>query len=201
MDNNKRLGIFIVVVAGVLLIAMAIYTYIFNENQKKANQAANTAPAPNPNALIEKAKQNQPAPTFSFSTTTEASRAWNAEDIKKVAMDFGARFGSYSNQAKYDNFTDLEPEMTASMVQWTDGYVAQLKQKDKNPAVYDGITTTAVAATVKKFDDAGGKAEVLIATMRRQTQGTKATNFNQDLLLDLLKVNGAWKFDAAYWQK
>jgi hypothetical protein len=201
MNNNKRLGIFIIAVAGVLLVAMGIYTYIFNQNQKKANQQISTTPAPNPNALLEQAKINQPPPVYTFDSTAEANRALNAEDIKKIAMPFAERFGSFSNQSNYDNFTDLKIFMTDKMSAWADNYVAQLKKGDQDNTVYYGLTTTAISGEVRKFDAAAGQAEVLIATQRREVKNGQTTNFNQDILLNLMRVKNEWKFDAAFWQK
>ena len=56
---------------------------------------------------------------------------------------------------------------------------------------------------VKKFDDKAGVAEIYVQTQRRES--TKDINggepFIQGINISLVKVNGDWLFDKAYWQE
>jgi len=204
IDNNKRLGIFIVITAAILLLAMGLFTYFFNKNQNPATTpTATTTATDEANKLLEEAKDNQPAANYSTPDANgENSRTWNAEDVRKMAMSFAERFGSFSNQANYENFDDLKIFMTTKMGGWADNYVAQIKKADQDRTNYYGITTTAVAAQVQKFSDSAGQADVLVTTQRREA-GANGTvkNFNQDLLLNFVKVQKEWLVDGAFWQK
>jgi hypothetical protein len=203
IDNNKRLGIFIVVTAAVLLLAMGLFTYFFNKQQNPTTTpTATTTATDEANKLLEEAKNNQPAVNYTYDANAEDNRALTAEDVRKIAMSFTERFGSFSNQASYDNFTDLKIFMTKKMNQWADNYVAQLKKADTDRTSYYGITTTAVSAKVTKFSDTTGQAEVLVTTQRREVSAAGGTkNFNQDLLLNFVKVQNEWLVDGAFWQK
>ena len=202
MENNKRLGLFIIIVAAVLLLAMAVYTYVFNKQQNASSPTA-TSTAANPNSLMETAKKNQPVVNYTFSSTTEANRALNAEDLKKMALSFAERLGSYSNQSNYGNIEDLKIMMSDSMIKWADGYVAQLEKQNSPSAAYYGITTTAISGEVKKFDDKAGQAEILVTTQRQEMRGSGSApkSFTQVLQVDFVKVKTDWKVNSAVWEK
>ncbi len=196
------MGIFIVVIAIVLLAAMLIYTYGFKKNQNNANNvpAAITGPVKD---LMAEAKNKQPAPTYSFDAQAEANRQLGSEDLRKMALPFAERFGSFSNQSNYSNFEDLKIFMSDNMKTWSDSYVVDLKKSAGDTTVYYGITTIAISGEVQKFDDAAGQAQVLVSTQRRElgADSSAAKVFNQDITLNFVKIKGEWKVDSAYWAK
>lgn len=204
MDDRKRLAIFIIGTALVLVVVIAFFMYSFNQKQKAANQAA--APASteaDANKLMEDSLNNKPKTTYSpFDPTLEANRALNSEDLRKMAMFIAERFGSYSNQSNYSNVEELKIFMTAKMQDWADTYVASLKKQDKDAATYYGVTSIGVSATVKKFDDKAGAAEILVTTQRQEVVGTSEPKvFSQDILIVFEKVKDEWKASSATWQK
>jgi hypothetical protein len=88
------------------------------------------------------------------------------------------------------------------MKAWADKYVEGLKNQTANNTAYYGIITKALTYEVKSFDNSTGQAEILIATQRRESD--KSINggdpYVQNLSLSLVKVNGEWLFDKAYWE-
>ncbi len=203
MNENKKMGIFIIVIALILLAGMLIYTYGFKKSQNANNnnvQEAITGPVKD---LMAETKKNVPAPNLNFDAQAEANRQLGAEDIRKMALPFVERFGSYSNQSNYSNFEDLKMFMSDKMKSWSDDNVAELKKTAGDAKIYHGITTIAVSAVVKKFDDKAGEAEILVSTQRRESGADSAnTNvYTQNIILDFVKIKNEWKVDAAYWQK
>ena len=201
--SRQKLGIFIVIIGLIILIAI-IYFGFFK----------NTVPVVNNTPVITPASGNLPVTS---EATTEAVRAYvpdlnpskeaphkiNATDVSKIAMAFAERFGSFSNQSSYGNFTDLKIFMTANMKDWADKYVADLKAKATNQAVYYGITTNALTSEVKNYDEAGGNAQIIVSTKRQESTATTSANaaYVQKLDLDFKKINNEWLVDRAYWEK
>ena len=201
--SRQKLGIFIVIIGLIILIAI-IYFGFFK----------NTVPVVNNTPVITPASGNLPVTS---EATTEAVRAYvpdlnpskeaphkiNATDVSKIAMAFAERFGSFSNQSSYGNFTDLKIFMTANMKDWDDKYVADLKAKATNQAVYYGITTNALTSEVKNYDEAGGNAQIIVSTKRQESTATTSANaaYVQKLDLDFKKINNEWLVDRAYWEK
>lgn len=202
--SRQKIGIFIIIVGLLVLIAIVYFGFF-----KKAAPVIENTPV---DTTI-----NGQLPSGSLATTTELVRAEapnldpakeaphkiNASDVSKIGMAFAERFGSYSNQSSYGNFTDLKIFMTASMKDWADNYVADLKAKATNQAAYYGITTNALTNEIKSFNEAGGTAQIIISTKRQEN--TAAVNsspaYVQKLDLDFKKVNGEWLVDRAYWEK
>ena len=93
--------------------------------------------------------------------------------------------------------------MTDSMKSWADTYVASLKSASPNSYSYYGIITKGLTYEVKKFDDASGQAEIIVGTQRRESAESinGGAPYLQNLDLSLVKVNGEWLFDKAYWEK
>ncbi len=203
MDDRKRLGIFIIGTALIIVIVIAVFMYTFNKKQKAANEAANpTQTEADANKLFQDSLNNKAKANYSFDPEAEKNRALNSEDLRKIALSFAERFGSYSNQSNYGNIEDLKIMMTSKMQDWADGYVASLKSQDKDNAVYYGITSVAISGEVKKFDDKAGAAEILVSTQRREVVGSGEPKiFTQDVSIIFEKVNDDWKVASATWQK
>ena len=204
MDDRKRLGIFIIGTALIIVIVIAVFMYIFNQKQRAANQVVTpTQIETDANKLREETLNNEPQVQYNhFDSTAEENRVWNAEDLRKMALSFAERFGSYSNQADYGNIEDLKIFMTPKMQNWADDYVANLRQQDKDNAVYYGITSVAISGEVKQFDDPAGTAEVLVTVQRREVIGSsEAKVFSQNILIVFEKIKDEWKAGSATWQK
>ncbi|MFA4942269.1 MAG: hypothetical protein WC564_01360 [Patescibacteria group bacterium] len=203
MDDKKRLGIFIIGTSLIIVIVIAVFMYIFNQRQKAANEVVTPVQTEaDANKLLKDALNNVPKPQYSFDATAEGNRAFNSEDLRKLAMSFAERFGSFSNQANYGNIEDLKIFMTPKMQSWANDYVASLNQQDKNNTNYYGITSIAISGTVKSFDDKAGTAEILVTTQRREVAGSGEPKvFSQDILVVFEKVKEEWKASSATWQK
>ena len=215
--NRKFLGI-IIVIAGFLILVGIIYVIsggkfssLFNRN-KDSEIATTTAPVVETprnktsamEAVIRQREAVQPGDVAPAETIKRNEvKAFNKEDLMRLAASFSERIGSYSNHSNFTNIIDLKVFMSEKMQRWADTYVAEQRKKDLTRALYYGITTKAIEKDVKEFDDNVGVASVLVTTRRREYAG--ATNnlsntFNQAVLIKFINENGAWKVDAADWQ-
>lgn len=208
--DRKKIGIFIIVLG--LLIILAIVYFIILKNKPVTKEEVPVSDGNYPPISVESTGE----PVTSTSTPSDApvgSRKYDinnipklkttGDDLGKVAMSLAERFGSFSNQSNYGNFTDLKILMTDDMREWVDKYVEELRAKPQDDSAYYGITTQALTYKVIKFDDNGGEAEIMVST--RRSESSEAINggapYNQDLKISLLKVEGEWLFNKAYWVK
>lgn len=127
----------------------------------------------------------------------------NATDLEKIGMSFAERFGSYSNQSDYSNFTDLKLFMTDNMKDWVDTYIVDLKKKAVASTGYAGQETTALIATTASFDDQAGTALIIVTVKRSVSTAEVGGGTPEVAKLDLTfqKVNNDWLVDKAYWEK
>lgn len=195
--NKRALGITIIVLAGVLFLFIIYILFFRNFNAteegavEKKQETITQAQLPK----IENEKIEKPAVPAKPRTKEEVTQ----DDLKRLAMLFAARFGSYSTQSTFQNISDLKMFMSESMKVWADKYVEEQNNKDNGSSVYYGITTDAVTAQVKSFDAKAGLAEIEVGTQRREATGTtnNTTTFGQILHMKFKKEAGAWRVDEA----
>ncbi len=121
-------------------------------------------------------------------------------DLKKLASSFAERFGSYSNQSRYDNLRDLKLFMSDSMKSWTDKFIEE-KMNEEYSGEYYGISTKAVVSTVDNFDLSNGVASATVETQRIEgREGEEDNVFYQNLKVNFVKNNKNWVVDEANWQ-
>lgn len=188
---SKKTKIIILVVVGVIVIA-GIISYFAYSNLFPKGKVSETAPVKTVPADSEKPLTVPlPLPTEAEKTASEAQAMVNA---------FVERFGTYTNESGYAGLVDLKLLMTASMADWlTKSYIPKLA-KDHSPAGFF-YSITAKAAAAKILEQKTSTMKVQVTTMRTETSGAdKAGQFLQDILLDLVKTNGSWLVDGAYWQ-
>jgi len=204
--DRKKIGIFIIVL-GLVIIFLIIY-FVFIKKSSPTNTIVNQPVTETVGQLPTESGVGTSTPSDAYNnnhqvydTSKEPVHKTNADDLGKISMSMAERFGSFSNQSNYGNFTDLKILMTDNMKTWSDTYVENLKKQNQNNLTYYGITTTAMTYSVKSFDDAKGQAEILVTTQRRESTEkiNGGTPYTQTLDLNLVKVNGEWLFDKAYW--
>jgi len=203
MNNNKRLGIIFLII-GVIILFFLIYFSFFNRGTETPSPAAtSTEPGQLPSGTDSAGTTTTRVRDYTkYDISKEASHQFNSNDLSKQAMAFSERFGSFSNQSNYGNFTDLKIFMTDSLKEWADGYVEKLRREDTHTGYY-GITTRAMSAEVTSFDDQAGTAKVTVTTERSESAETigGGAPYSQKLDLNYLKVNGEWLVDGVYWDK
>ncbi len=206
-SNRKKIGIFIIVL-GLIIIALIIYLLLSKNKLVPTLETVGTDNETQTELVDEPITSDSkpsdaPISNQKYDINDIANRKINGDDLGKVAMSLAERFGSFSNQSNYGNFTDLKILMTDNMRKWVDEYVIELKKKPQNSNVYYGVTTQAMTYKIIKFDDKSSEAEILVSTRRSESteEINGGTAFNQDLRVVFLKVEGEWLFDAAYWVK
>ena len=203
---NRKLISLLIIISGLIILIGVIYIIFFYDfspqdqiltEERTAQQTENK----------ETEEQIVKLPTEVASKTAksgpEISRTdITREDLKRMALSFTERFGSYSNHSNYSNIIDLKIFMSKQMQVWADNYVNKFQAEKEYSSIYYGITTKAIQAEIKKFNDESQQAEVLVKTKRRESTGTMSnfSTFYQDIIITFIEEGGVWKVDNAYWQ-
>ena len=203
--DKKYFGMIIIIIALVLLVGI-IYTVFFYKFP--STPAEKAAPVSEEKATSTSSAANQPASSveqpaiINIESKPLGKAELQQEDLKRLASSFAERFGSFSNHSNYGNIQDLKLFMSSKMKVWADKYITEAIARAADTSIYYGITTKAIAADVKQFDDNADRAEILVKTKRRESTGvtSNSSGFYQDIFINFAKENGAWKVDSAYWQ-
>jgi len=204
MDKKKLIGILIIAAAAVVLAVMVYFLFFYNSSAEPATgeQAGEN------NAINQQViNQEQQQDFLNKSAAIIENKQVNKDEITKtelkmIAASFAERFGSFSNQSDYGNIRDLKIFMTAGMQKWADDFIIESRAENSDSSIYHGFTTKAITKEIRQFDEAAGRAEILIKTQRKEAAGTtgNTTTFYQDIIIKFIKEKGAWKVSEANWQ-
>src|SRR3989339_72011 len=193
MNLTLRGKIFLGIGLGVLFIIIIILLAIFWKRQP--------SPAPTntlTNASVNTSNNNlNTAPTTTTITpvklTQEEVKVANNElAIKNVAKNFVERFGSYSMEANFSNFAEIQDLVTPTVAAWLKIYPEDLKKK--NPLGFESVTTLALSQKIENLQK--NKASVIVSTQRQQRiNGVDSLSYN-DMKLNLVLSKGVWLVDG-----
>ncbi|MBI4253416.1 hypothetical protein HY623_04585 [Candidatus Uhrbacteria bacterium] len=185
----------------ILFSAIAVVRYVrakkeqplVTQVEEQGNQGSNSSGQASPSSSVGKGAVQAPL--------SSPPPAEPGEEIVSLALPFVERFGSYSNQGNFENLSDLLPFMGSSMRNWAQKQIAEQVNKPFQE-LYRGVTTKALSYTMKDYKPEQGRAEILVATQRKELIGStvNARIYNQDVVVKLVKDDGAWVVDSAYWQ-
>ncbi len=188
MEARKKIIISLVVASIILIVIILFLIFRPKKEIEVINSPVNTS-----TVATELTKKIEALPPPSPEKVKEENSY--PLGLKQLAFAFAERFGSYSNDAKYKNLTDLEPLMTEKMKQSAKSILSSLT--DNN--IYQGVSTVALSSELKSFD--ANSAEMIVKTQRSQSIGQAAPSLSyQDLDLKMVKVGEEWKVDEASWK-
>ncbi len=183
MDQQKRKKIIIAVIIIVVLAllfwawrSMDVFRPINNTN---TNEVPKFIP-PSANADFD---PNLPA-------------ALNSDELSAVnlAKNYAERFGSWSTDQLGVNLKELAPLGTKSM----NKYLSSIELGEKQPN-YNGISTKSISSVIDEWSE--DSAVITVKTQRIETKtDLSQVVYYQDIKFDLIKSNGKWLVDAAWWQ-
>jgi hypothetical protein len=206
MEDRKKIGWLIVGVSCLVLAIIVIMLLKNNSSKISGNQATTTPVGTNlPSSGTVTMPTSTPGSKIrnyqKYNVSQEKPHALDSTDAAVLSESFAERLGSFSNQSDYSNFTDLKIMMTDNMKAWIDKYVTGLK-KEPYSGQYYGITTHTLTSKVVSDDEKSGKAKVEVMTERQEQQATALKpSYKQKLTVELIKTNGQWLVDSAFWEK
>jgi hypothetical protein len=202
MSRRAKIVISVIVLLLVALVAALLWWLYSRQStalpvvNTAVDTTTNTAPLP----IVNSPPRNTNTPTVPV-VETPAPQPSGQAAVRRLAMAFAERFGSYSSEGDFTNITDLRSLMTPSLQTWADRYVEEQRAKASTGAMFFGTTTRALNAEFQSFDDGAGTASVTVSAQRRETSSTDAEGrvYYQDLRMVLVKQGGAWLVDSVRW--
>lgn len=168
-SNRKKLGILLILI-GLIIILLILYfsfikkdrgSVIISPNDPAAETISESVGTTTPGDI--------PRNYQKYDVSQEADHVFNQTDLAKRAKYFTERFGSYSNQSNYENFSDLEIFMTKDFASWSVSYVKQLRENAPSFETYYGISTRALTTEIISYDEKNAQAEIIVLTERSES--------------------------------
>ena len=191
MEDNQQPGFFsrrrlLILIAVVLLVLaiLAIVWWFFWRAQP--TPTVDLTPPANVNEVVLPNPNDNPP-------TAGVTPANPLNEVAVVARNFVERFGSYSNQAAYQNIKDLYPLMTASFRQSLN--LSGLPDDQG----YVGVDTKVLNISIDS--QTAASASLTLNTQRWQRDASlKAEVSYQKITVQLIKSGDQWLINQANWQ-
>lgn len=116
--------------------------------------------------------------------------------LKRFAIDFVARFGTYSTDAPNGNLTELLSLMGPTLKKWS---MDRLSQPPQVYIQYQGVTTKSLSAQIDSQNS--GAAKVIVKTQRMKTDASGERVVYEVAMVDLVKSGGEWLVDNVDWSE
>lgn len=149
-------------------------------------------------ALPEPAAVSPPTVRRTVASPTESTE----DEVRRLATAAVERYGTYSNQAGYENIKDLELFMSSAFLTRSRQTIERTQAAGSDTSIYYGITTKAAAAETVQFDRATGTATFRVQAQRREFVGSadNVRSFRQAATVAMVKEGGVWKVDGITWE-
>lgn len=117
--------------------------------------------------------------------------------INSLSKTFVERYGSYSNEANFENLKDVILMMAPEFAEYTQNII----DTSKSPDEYYGITTRVITVNVEELDEVAGSAVVVLNTQREESKVSVSNTsvWYQKIRIEFLKMSGVWKVVSASW--
>lgn len=190
---TRRSKIIIIVIVGVLLIAGILLWWLWSRPAATPGQPSiPTVGGLNATGVAGGVSLTNTAPPLLTKLPQTQST------LTAVAVTFAERWGSYSNQANFENLRDARELMSGRLRAQADAQIAAAAPKN---ADFYGITTRSLGAQVITLDEDERNAQVLVSTQRLETTSSGEHTVYTGLLLQMVQQSDGWRVDGAEWQK
>lgn len=185
MSPAQRRNSIIAISIGLLLVFLWLLSFLLPKSAPQAPAEQTTSPAPVQTPFTTQQLQQ------------EKEVRVQASSVTTTAKLFVERYGSYSNEANFQNIRDLIPLMTEKFAAAT---TADLATK-KAPTGFFGVTTRVITVDVVSQDEKQGTAVINLSTQRVEENGSaqNAQTKYQDVELTFATESGVWKVDSVKW--
>jgi len=198
--NQKKLILIIVLILLILAIAIAVY-FLFLKPEPISAPKGDDSTQEDPEDQSSDTP-SAPSPDFHPASSATPEEAEHGQ-VKNLALSFTERFGSFSNQANYQNLEELKDLMTPAMVAWTNNFITESKAKDLTNAPYHAFITNALSFEEDNYSFYSDKAEFIVKCRRQESSGSpdNSSVYFQSIKITLLKQQDIWLVNSAEWQK
>lgn len=199
--NKRNLALLVLIVVCALIIGLIIYYFVFyNFNKAGIKQASEPVIVlPSATLITNKVEKNNQVATTTDQAQISVEDQAVQQDATQVAKIFVARFGTYSNQAGVEQFSDLSLFVTAKMQTWVNEQVAKLIGKQADYQTAHVVRTQAVSSRVSASSQT--TATIIINARRTDQTGDETPKIsNPEIKLEVIKVGKRWQVDSVVWK-
>jgi hypothetical protein len=200
--NKRNLALLVLIVVCALIIGLIIYYFVFYNFNKSGTKQASEPVIVLPSATLitnKVEKINQVATTTTDQAQISVEDQAIQQDATQVAKIFVARFGTYSNQAGVEQFSDLSLFVTAKMQTWVNEQIAKLIGKQADYQISHVVRTQAVSSKVSASTPT--TATIIVNARRTDQTGDEAPKIsNPEIKLEVIKVGKRWQVDSVVWK-
>jgi len=171
----------LIIIAIVLVIAGIIFYLI---SLRSENQSPTTLLNNAPTALNN---------SINNTTTAEVDQSLQQKDaLATLARTFIERYGTWSNQSDFENFTDLYPYMTDELKIATQDFVLRQRTALTANSLYYGLTTRFLSWDLTNIiTDAS--ADLFANVQQQETKDGQTTILSKKATLKFIKQGADWK--------
>jgi hypothetical protein len=204
MRLNKNIAAVIIIIVG-LIILIGLVWFMF------------LAPTPAPDVVVNdpvdegqagvdttlpQGQENFTPPTAPR-RSPQASREMSESEVRRLAGSAVERYGTYSNQAGYENIKDLSAFMSRAFLERSRQTIEQAQAAGADTSLYYGMTTEAAVINTTSFDSGAGSGLFRVQAQRHEFIGSpdNARPFQQEAVVRMVKEGGIWKVDAIVWEE
>ncbi|OGH63428.1 MAG: hypothetical protein A2848_02615 [Candidatus Magasanikbacteria bacterium RIFCSPHIGHO2_01_FULL_50_8] len=192
--ETKKITLLIVAALVVVTLVFAVIFYFRSSGGSENNETNETTVTPN--ALEQRAAPTvveEVAPEQLVQQQTPPEDSKEAQ-LKRVSIDFAARFGTYSSDAQAENLKQLLPQLSGDLKQWAEKNIAAAVTVSADS--FTAVTTVALSAKI--ISQSTSKAMVEVSTQRTYVNGTDARVVYETATLSLVK-SGSWQVESVTW--
>lgn len=186
---NKK--IIFIILAFLLVLAGFFYFYFLNLKKYQVPQVK-IVPHQQPMSTSTIQEKKEETVVINNDFANQQPLEITQEDLENIAKFFAQKFGSFSNQANYENLNDLMPLVA-------EDFKNQLLNSKGSQSGADYYTVESKVLSVKTIDfiKESGSASVLVTVLRKDMEGDAK---KQDLKIEFIKTGDLWQVKNALWQ-
>lgn len=201
-SKTQKILMYSVIFVIVIILTIALLLYFYPKAEQEVDLSVKQEPT-GQDTLQPITDINKVVDTLKELNLIDEIEPVLSEETSLLAMarSFTERFGSYSNQGRYENFDALRSWMTPELRDWVDGYKKEL-EKEFEEYEYYGIETKVVKSEISSLDEDKGIGEVTVSTQRQEFINSEINPrvYYQDAKLKLLKDGDQWRVSNVFWQ-
>lgn len=193
-DTKAKIRVGVIVLVVILFSVAGIVRLLNSSDSISSGERAVTHPAQATEVVIGDAKAEQ-VPTPEPPPQPDSAVQDNASaQLKRFALDFASRFGTFSTDAPNENIKQLLPRMTGELETW-----ARARLKEAPVFVQaQRVTTRALSSKIMSETAVGAQVTVQAQRVYRDAQGERVTYETAQLLVR--KSNLGYLVERLQWK-
>lgn len=192
-DSKTKIRVAVAAVVVLLFVVAGVIRLLRTPNDATASATSQSPEAPSAETT-DTTENTAPMPTEPPSQPQSAVQDSEQAQLKRFALDFAARFGTYSTDAPNENIQQLFSRMTGELRVWAS---ARLKETPVF-AQAQRVTTRALSAKIISQSAIGAQVAVQTQRVYRDAQGERVVY--EVATVKIRKSNAGYLVEQLQWK-